>query len=69
MMIDVKCKVNNLNVTEKISVIKRVKIKRESFIPALYNDYFKIQICMQLFEDELNNEYLTFVNSITKSLN
>ncbi len=32
-------------------------IQRENFIPALYNEYYKNQICMELFEKELEKEY------------
>ena len=32
-------------------------IQRENFIPATYNQYYKNQICMELFEKELENEY------------
>ena len=32
-------------------------IQRENFIPATYNQYYKNQICMELFEKELEKEY------------
>ena len=32
-------------------------IQRENFIPATYNQHYKNQICMELFEKELEKEY------------
>jgi len=38
-------------------------LQKEKFIPAEYNDFYKWQICMQLLEKELENEYLNFINA------
>ncbi len=38
-------------------------LQKEKFIPAYYNEYYKCQICMQLFEKELENEYLNFIKA------
>ena len=36
-------------------------LQKEKFIPAEYNKYYECQICMQLLEKELENEYLNFI--------
>ena len=38
-------------------------LQKEKFIPAEYNEFYKCQICMQLLEKELENEYLHFIKT------
>ena len=45
-------------------------IQRENFIPAKYSEYYKNQICMELFEIELEKEYeKKYLNLMNNKLN
>ena len=55
---------NDSSINEPIEINKEwFLIKREAFIPAIYNDNYKCKICMELLERELENEYFNLINS------
>ncbi len=45
-------------------------IQREKFVPAIYNEYHKNQICLELLEKEIEKEYKKeYLNLISNELN
>ena len=37
-------------------------IKRENFVDVNFNDYYQNKICLELLENELENEYFNLIN-------
>ena len=55
---------NNSIINEPIEINKEwFLIKRENFVDVKFNDYYQNKICLELLENELENEYFKFLNS------
>ena len=55
---------NDSIINEPIEINKEwFLIKRENFINVEFNDYFQNKICLELLENELENEYFNLINS------
>ena len=55
---------NDSIINEPIEINKEwFLIKRENFINVKFNDYYQNKICLELLENELENEYFNLINS------
>ena len=54
---------NDEIINEPIQINKEwFLIKRENFVDMKFNDYFQNKICLELLENELENEYFNLIN-------
>ena len=55
---------NDSIINEPIEINKEwFLIKRENFVDVKFNDYYRSKICLELLENELENEYFNLINS------
>ena len=55
---------NDSIINEPIEINKEwFLIKRENFVDVKFNDYYQNKICLELLENEVENEYFNLVNS------
>ena len=55
---------NDEIINEPIEINKEwFLIKRENFVAVKFNDYYQNKICLELLENELENEYFNLINS------
>ena len=55
---------NDSIINEPIEINKEwFLIKRENFVDVKFNDYYQNKICLELLENELENQYFNLINS------
>jgi len=55
---------NDEIINEPIQINKEwFLIKRENFVDVKFNDYYKNEICLELLENEFENEFFNLINS------